>query len=250
MYRQEDVKKVQRRLLQMAVVIRDILEKHQIPYFLCAGTLLGAVRSKGFIPWDDDFDLYVFDDKYEDAMRVLQSGLPEGMFLENDQTEPKYFHAWAHVKDCNSICDCKQFPQDSLYEHKGISIDLYRYMTMKQKEWPQFKYKEGMFYLDKRIQNGFISQEEYDIRKTQFFGQISAREKMVDDPEAQVFGSANSKYMIKYEWILPLSKIKFEGYEFSAPNNPDEFLKRVYKNYMELPPIEQRVPHYSDVFFL
>ena len=62
MYTQEDVKKVQKRLLEMAVVIRDILEAHQIPYFITYGTLLGAVRHKGFIPWDDDFDLYLFDE--------------------------------------------------------------------------------------------------------------------------------------------------------------------------------------------
>ena len=249
MYTQEDVKKVQRRLLEMAVVIRDILDMNDIPYFICAGTLLGAMRSKGFIPWDDDFDLYIFDDRYAEAMRVLRAELPSDMFLEDEESEPLYFHAWAHVKDVNTVCHCEQFPQDSLYEHKGISIDLYRYMSMKQKEWPMFKYELGISYLDRRLQHGFITQEEYDKRKIQFTEQISQREQKVDNPEETIFCSANSKFMMRYGCILPLSNLTFEGIMFKAPNNPDEFLTKVYKNYMELPPVSQRVPHYSEVQF-
>lgn len=250
MYTLEDVKKVQCRLLEMAIVIRDILEAHHIPYFLCAGTLLGAIRNNGFIPWDDDFDLYIFDENYVEAMTVLQRELPQDMFLENEQTEPKYFHAWAHIKDNNSICHCEQFPQDSLYEHKGISIDLYRYMTMKQKDWPLFKYKAGVDYLDKRLQHGFMLEEDYTQRKMQLKSQMMDRELLISHPEELIFCAANSKYMMRYECILPLSKVLFENNIFYAPHNPDEFLTKVYKNYMSLPPKEQRVPHYSDVKFL
>lgn len=249
MYTQEDVKKVQCRLLEMAIVIRNILDSHKIPYFICAGTLLGAIRSKGFIPWDDDFDLYIFDDVYEEAMHILGAELPKGMFLENENSEPLYFHAWAHVKDENTICYCEQFPQDSFYAHKGISIDLYRYKSMKQKEWPRFKYDAAMHYLEKRLEHGFITKSEYKKREQQFKEQIPVREEKVDAPEEIIFCSANSKFMMHYGCILPLSKVTFEGYVFSAPNNPDEFLSKVYKNYMELPPNDQRKPHYSDVVF-
>lgn len=250
MYTQEDVKKVQKRLLEMAIVIRDILESHHIPYFLCAGTLLGAIRNKGFIPWDDDFDMYIFDENYAEAMAVLQKELPESMFLENEQTEPKYFHAWAHVKDTNSICHCEQFPQDSFYEHKGISIDLYRYMTMKQKDWASFKYTAGIHYLDKRFEYGFISKEDYILRKMQLKCQVLDRDLLVTNPEEQIFCAANSKYMMRYECIFPLSKVLFEDNDFYAPHNPDEFLTKVYKDYMSLPPVEQRKPHYSSVKFI
>lgn len=249
MYTQEDVKKVQQRLLEMAIVIREILDKHEIPYFICAGTLLGAMRSKGFIPWDDDFDLYIFDDRYAEAMSALREELPADMFLEDEESEPLYFHAWSHVKDVNTVCHCEQFPQDSLYEHKGISIDLYRYMSIKQKEWPAFKYKLGISYLDKRLKHGFITNEEYERRKKQFVEQIAQREQEVFAPDEIIFCSANSKFMMRYGCILPLSKVSFEGYVFPAPNNPDEFLSKVYKNYMQLPPEDQRRPHYSSVEF-
>lgn len=231
-------------------MVRDILEVNKIPYFICAGTLLGAIRNKGFILWDDDFDLYIFDEYYEDALKVLRDRLPEDMFCECEETEPNYFHAWAHVKDCKTVCHCEQFPQDSLYEHKGISLDLYRYISLRQKDWPRFKYQKGLEYLNRRLQLGFISEEEYHSRKHLFEEQYIAREKLVMDPEELVFCSANSKFMMRYGCILPLSKVEFEGHVFAAPNNPDEFLRIVYKDYMQLPPIDKRAPHYSQVEFL
>ena len=126
----EEVARIQSRLLEMAIAVRDILEKRQIPYFLTYGSLLGAVRHQGFIPWDDDFDLYLFDDSYEEAMTALREELPEDMFLEYWETEPKFFHAWAHVKDVHSRTECEFFPHDGHYAHQGISLDLYKVKRM------------------------------------------------------------------------------------------------------------------------
>ena len=81
-----DIKRVQNRLLEMGKVIADILERNNIPYMITFGTLLGAVRHGGFIPWDDDFDMFLFEDSYEKAMEVLSKELPMDMFLENKDT--------------------------------------------------------------------------------------------------------------------------------------------------------------------
>ena len=76
-----DIKRVQDRLLEIAKRTAAILEKHDIPYQIAFGTLLGAVRHGGFIPWDDDFDFFLFDDSYEKAMEVLAQELPSDLTI-------------------------------------------------------------------------------------------------------------------------------------------------------------------------
>lgn len=142
-----ELNKVQKRLLEMGKVIAGILEHNDIPYMVTFGTLLGAVRHGGFIPWDDDFDLFLFDDTYEKAMMVLEKELPSDMFLENSKSEPLYFHSYAHVKDLGTVTSCRLFPQDGLYSHKGLSIDLYKAVPMKESELDKFIIQEHIKYL-------------------------------------------------------------------------------------------------------
>ena len=161
MYGPEEIRKVQKRLLEMAVTISGILEKNGIPYFITFGSLLGAVRHGGFIPWDDDFDFYLFDESYQEAMAVLKENMPSDMFLENEDSEQLYFHGWAHVKDLNSECACDLFPQDSLYSHHGISIDLYRLSKMDDEERWLHRLDEHCSYIGRKYSKGLISHSDY-----------------------------------------------------------------------------------------
>ena len=169
-----DLKRVQKRLLEMAVKIASILEKHEIPYTIAFGTLLGAVRHGDFIPWDDDFDFFLFSDTYEKAMGLLSKELPADMFLENEQTEPKYFHAWAHVKDLNSECRCEHYPHDELYSHHGISVDLYKLTRIKEKDFARFRYVEALAYIERRRALGFITEEDFKKRRAAYESRLES----------------------------------------------------------------------------
>ena len=149
-YGANEVKRVQDRLLEMAKVIHNILEENGVPYFITFGTLLGAVRHGGFIPWDDDLDIFLFDETYEKAMSLLKNNLPDDMFLENADSEPLYFHDWAHVKDVNSKAVCQQYPQDNIYAHHGISIDLYRAVKMNEGDLDLYRALENKKYIDRK----------------------------------------------------------------------------------------------------
>lgn len=242
-----DIKRVQSRLLEMAVNIRDILERNEIPYEIAFGTLLGAVRHGGFIPWDDDFDFFLFDDTYDKAMDILRKELPSSMFLENLDSEPNYFHAWAHVKDLNSMCKCEHYPQDELYSHHGVSVDLYRLKKIKTTDFSEFRYQSAIDYIDRRKQLGMITDEDYLIRKNSY---ESRKEKDVV--------LTNDKFIYAYPFdigfqlindVMPLKKYKFQNEEFYGPANADSILSYRYGSYMTLPSEESRIPHYTFVQF-
>lgn len=253
MYTQEDVKKVQKRLLEMAVVIRDILEAHQIPYFITYGTLLGAVRHKGFIPWDDDFDFYLFDDSYDFGMKTLKKDLPSDLFLENEESEPLFFHGWAHVKDLYSRTECELFPDDGKYAHKGISVDLYKTKKIYEKEERVYRLKEHLDYLHRKYSVGILSQDEF-INREHDINQKLIKEREILNNQLDL-GREMYAFNLIYDdrifvdEMFPLLKYKFENVEFLGPNKADVFLTRCYGDYMKLPPEDKRHPHYSQVEF-
>ena len=242
-----DVRKVQLRLLGMAKVIASILDAHNIPHMVAFGTLLGAVRHKGFIPWDDDFDFFLFDDSYAQAMTALRSELPNDMFLEDEQSEPRYFHAWAHVKDVNSVCECDLYPRDSIYSHHGISIDLYKVKMMRERELPKYRYNEGIAYIERLRNLGFMEAEEFESKMNSFLDREQKEEEEFKG-NGLIFGDVFvDSRMQRISDVMPLKRIVFEDTRFWAPNNPDAILKNNYGNYMALPDESHRIPHYSNV---
>ena len=245
-----DVKLIQKRLLEMAVVIRDILEKENIPYLITYGTLLGAVRHKGFIPWDDDFDMFLFDDSYEKAIELIRKNLPNNLFLEDSKTEPLYFHGWAHIKDLNSEAFCEQYKQDNLYSHHGISLDLYRLKRISANEVIVYRINQKLEYLNRKKIHDLISDEEYNkITKT--------LKKDLEEEERKI----NKKSMKEAVWtfifedvltdtdLFPLKRYEFENQLFYGPNNAESQLKQCYGDYLKLPNEADRKPHYSMVNF-
>lgn len=254
-YTQKEIRKVQLRLLQMAIAIRDIFENHNIPHIITYGSLLGAVRHKGFIPWDDDFDFYVIGDRYEEAMEHLRVELPDDIFIEDAKNEPLYFHGWAHAKDLNSVSECELFPQDNLYTHHGISIDLYRAFIIKSKYDKVNRLNAHIEYLNRKKSKGLISNVDYCNKLNKLSLELEEQKRIIsdvnwDEDEDMVgFISIHDDSMPVKE-VFPLVKYDFEDTYFWGPKNADLMLRRCYGDYMKFPPEDKRKPHYSKVEFL
>lgn len=240
--------KVQNRLFEMGVVVTKILDKYNIKYLIIFGTLLGAVRHKGFIPWDDDFDIAIFDEDYSRAIATLRKELPNNLFLEDEKSEPLFFHAWAHVKDCRSIVNRKIYKQDDYYLHKGLMLDLYRIKKMKRSQVENYLNKENYNYILRRFNKGLMSKQEYDDRILKLNEKIQEDNKILYKEDRDVFVSVY--FYFEFDDIIPLSLIKFENHMFFCPHKPNNVLKTVYDDYMTLPPKEKRISHFSSVEFI
>ena len=246
-----DIKRIQGRLLLMAKTIAGVLEEYNIPYMLSYGTLLGAVRHKGFIPWDDDFDFYLFDDTYDTAIRVLCDKLPDWLFVEYAGSEPLYFHAWAHVKDLKSEVSYVAYSQDNFYAHKGLIVDLYKATAVKRCELQAWLDEENEKYIERRRSKGLISSEDYEKRKADLNQNRLTADKGQNTGQDIVYGMINAyshKYMEPSD-IFPLIKAPFEDTFFFIPANADEILSDIYGDYMTLPPEGERKGHLGEVFF-
>ena len=146
-FTEEDLVRAQTRLLEMAKLVCGTLEKNGFDYFIISGTLLGAVRHQGFIPWDEDFDLFLFDDTYDAAVECVRKTLPEDMCIQDKHSDPIYWPAWAKVRDLNTDMHHVEWPDDNVYKFRGLHMDLYRCKKVPRDMMEIWRKKESPFML-------------------------------------------------------------------------------------------------------
>ena len=119
----ENTVNIQQRLLYMLTHFARIAEKHDIQYWLCAGTLIGAIRHKGFIPWDADIDISIPLDSYNTLKSVVAKEFPSDLWLQNPQSDSFYkSEGLPKIRDLNS--DYEGWSKNHKNWHNGIQIDL------------------------------------------------------------------------------------------------------------------------------
>src|SRR5215212_9809635 len=119
-----DLRRAQMRMLEMLDVFDGICRKHSINYWLDWGTLLGARRHGGFIPWDDDLDVAVLRNDLKKLLSILKDELPSNLKLQHKKTDENYWFHWAKIRDTKSRyyekgTECYNF------HDKGLFIDIF-----------------------------------------------------------------------------------------------------------------------------
>ena len=242
-----------KRTLEMFLQVKNIFERENIKYMICGGTLLGAIGGGNghFIPWDDDFDVCIFEEDYEKAIKCLtdkENGLSDGTVLQCKKTDPNYYLGWMKIRDRYS----HTYPDAPRFAENGVWIDLYKLKKCQAVDVPVLVASEAMDYLDRRFSANGLTYQEYEKRyleghlKEKLEEAKQNRDKELENNmqnakrEVYVIWSA-SKVVLEKDWVEPLKYVSFEGYEITTFNKAEEYLKQHYgDNYSEFPPYDLR----------
>lgn len=244
--------------LDIMAEVDEFCKKNGIRYSLCGGTLLGAVRHKGYIPWDDDIDLMMPREDYDRFAREFCS---ERSVLQDLRKDPNVIEICLKVFRRNTMMTDTQFGRNLW----GIYIDIFpidgapesflehcNHILMLRKRLPRV----CPFY--KTVaKNKSLWFAKYIIKRIAFpfYGNVLEIKKEIEtvahfvpfetSPNAGVIlGSYGVREVVKKSVFDSYIELPFEGKQFPAIKDFDTYLRAIYGDYMKLPPVEQRISHH------
>ncbi|WP_201352086.1 LicD family protein [Hydrogenimonas urashimensis] len=238
----------------------EICRRHNLAYWLDAGTLLGAVRHQGFIPWDDDIDIGLMRDDYENLIKYLAVELPDDLVLQTLSTDPKYGFMFAKVRDRHS-----HIHGDIEYTYNGVFIDIFPFDYVPKSKFIlkiqyaiiqtivglryAVEFRREKIWLKKSLKYLVDKNSIYRFLYKLAFGLNYIFKSEEDVGNGLVCPWAFFKSIRPKEVYLPPGKVEFEGKEYNAPHDIDRYLKALYgENYMT--PIRSGHDHIGEITLL
>lgn len=272
-YNRENYEDLGLRDAQMLMVdilreVHKLCEKHGLKYFLDAGTLLGAVRHKGFIPWDDDVDIGMLREDYNRFLEIAKKELPKHLFLQTFETD-KYYDVYpvpCKIRYNDTIFLEGDRKEDNYKMNNGVYIDVFPYDSL-PKHRITYKIQRTLSYnilkSFKRIRDipeklslkNRVTYSFYRLmvkmfpnkRRLKFFEFLIKWNDINSEYMAYGLDTYWSEYVYKKSDYFDLVKLEFEGIHLYAPKNYDTILTQLYGDYMTLPKKEHRVWHAKEM---
>lgn len=233
----------------------DVCDENGIKCFVIWGTLLGTVRHKGFIPWDDDVDVALLREDYDKLCSLPNSSFSYPYFFQNAYTDKKYFMSYSRLRrsDTTGIIT----GNESIEYNNGIFIDIYPLDAVPKNRaiytWKRFfcnlyagmarskaLYQNGNLSLKRKILYFLslrMSYEECCIRHEKWCKKYNDR---IDEVGLFYHSGLVKKYHFNRHWADKIVKLRFEMMDVPAPYDYEHILQSVYGDYMSFPPIEER----------
>lgn len=229
------LKKVEIEILDFVV---DICNQNKITYYLAYGTLLGAVRHKGFIPWDDDIDIVVPRADYDELCRLLNTicnnACTSKFYFQNANTDLNFKRPYSKVRKRNTIFQESGEPCSN--GQQGIFIDIFPLDTVRHQRGIQ------------KLFSFFIFRLLHFRQKTDGICTSAANMMTTWYKKGNYYVVYGSPYKVEKDlhkkiWFENGTLVEFEGKQYNAPKDYDNYLKQLYDDYMQLPPKDKRINH-------
>ena len=243
------LKQVELEMLQEFIRVCKILN---LKYYVIGGTLLGAVRHGGFIPWDDDIDVGMIREDYEIFVAKAQEYLPKKYFLQTGRTDPEWCMHFAKIRDTQTLFVEKTVENKKM--NHGIFIDIFPLDHIKRKKrgWKirALSYVEAKWYRRYPFKDKI---KRFALGCTVFSFSI----KNAFNRKERIFlRRKTGKYLINYSsawgdkeifdknYFRDIVELQFENLIVNAPIDYDKVLTDLYGDWRKLPPEDQRVAHH------
>lgn len=227
-------------LLKMLKVLSGICKENGIRWWLCSGTLLGAVRHDGFIPWDDDVDIAMLPEDYAKLEKVLADNNEGEYVLHSMKTDPEYIYVFGKFRARSGEYDVKD-PRYKYYKWKGMSIDIF---TMEKTNYVAAQSARFFYKIGHKVSTP-IRNQKLRLTLTRFVNFFNFRILFPFfrwcgkiNPKGEyhyVLGTGFARSTFHIEDIFPLGNVSFEGETFPAPHDADSYLTGLYGDWRKLP---------------
>jgi lipopolysaccharide cholinephosphotransferase len=261
------LRELQLLMIDLLKIVDTIARKNQLEYWIDGGTLLGAVRHKGFIPWDDDIDICLLKPDYDKLLPLIIEYIKDKKELSLIYYKNEKHQHWSEILTSDKI----------RIEYNGMSrltrIDIFPMKLVKNEdsEIREDKYQTDLllwysqgrvkYFSEIKRKNKFENlnsslKDKKDFFKTFHDEYLWKNFNVNDKTNILVDYSFGNNYISrerdykKFNDIFPLKTIYFEGYEFMCPKNSDTYLKILYGDYLKLPSLENRRPLHNSKIML
>ena len=242
----------------------EICKRHNLRYWLAYGTLLGAIRHNGFVPWDDDIDVCMLREDYEKLMS-LSDEFKNPYFLQTPYTDKGYYYSYCKLRNSNTTAFSKNFSYHFCSNNcnSGMSLDVFCIDKWENNEEGERLYEEikslvvnnstamkianPAFAADERVINYNGSNPIETYRKIQELSKayIDKDTNIVSMPTITAYGFHRDVFSI--EDFSETSYHPFEGFLFPVPIGFDRVLRTIYGDYNVFPPVEARGKWHSAI---
>ncbi len=234
------LRNLQMSLLDLLLLLDGICKEHGLTYFLMGGSALGAVRHQGFIPWDDDVDIALYEDDYKKLVKILMETESDKYVLHCRKTDFNYTFGFPKYR-CKegNLLGCFP-PRGILYKYKGYGIDVFCVAKHSYpRVWLCAKARAALLNWMYRLKNDKVRRvvtkfnwAVYDAIEILSIPLDLFKKK---DEMHYALGKGTYKFDMRYSEVFPVKQVPFEGVMLPVPGNADAFLTRIYGNWRQLP---------------